>query len=487
MKKRNRKASETPDIEALCARHLNEEPHARHVAALVLQLFDALHGPLGLHRRDRVLLETAARLHDIGYASRPDDHVAAGIALIREHGLRGWTADRINDLTAIIALHGRLPAAPRLAERSRPDRVLRLGALLRIADALDHSHLQDTRILRVDLRDGMIRVRISLPAGSLSAERAMTKSDLWQQVFPIGIVFEPMRRKPRAACSERDTAWTAIRRLLQLQYNIMRTAARRAARDDDEEALHDLRIAVRALRRLLEAFARPLRKTSAAKALKHLRGFAKELGPARDLDVWISLLERPRFLAAIADEPHFLNGQRHLRDEAHAALRQALGAPETAHLFSLLGTLLRIELPGMADDTKPIGPLARKAVRAAWREIRANRKLAASRKSSNLHALRILLRKLRLLAHLVQPLLGADAPYLIETVHGLERNLGRIHDLDEALSRAGQTGTPGDLARALARRRRKECRLFRRAWKAFLDPAVQRRCRRAAKSTSARA
>jgi CHAD domain-containing protein len=37
---------------------------------------------------------------------------------------------------------------------------------------------------------------------------------------------------------------------------------RRTAEEDSEESLHDLRIALRCLRRLLGAFARPLRDTS---------------------------------------------------------------------------------------------------------------------------------------------------------------------------------------------------------------------------------
>lgn len=477
-------------MDELCRIHRNEEAHARHVAALAVQLFDAVRASFNLRRRDRLMLETAARLHDIGYADRPDDHVSAGIELVRRAGLRGFTEAQVDEITAIMALHGRLPDAnltgPLLEHAPRPDRVFQLGAILRVADALDHSHMQDSGILHVATADGMIRLRVSAPKDSGNPERAMAKSDLWQRVFSLGLVVEPMRRgfagRPRAS----DPARVAIRRLLLAQYHVLRTAIRRAARDDDEEALHDLRIAVRCMRRLIEAFAQPLRKTSAAACGEQLRGLAKHLGPARDLDVWVSLLDRPRYSVALAGASDFLAAQREIQRAARAALRAELDSETTRALLNRLGFLLRIELADAKQKSgRSFGPIARREVRAAWKSLLEKRKWATSRKPTALHALRIRIRKLRVLAVLVSPALGMEREWFIGALHELERNLGRIHDLDEALVRASKSQAPPALVSALSRRRRKETRRFRQTWEKFDQPAQRDRCKAVFRKTNA--
>ena len=482
--KRNPSVRKPPTVDDLCAAHQNEEPHARFVAACALQLFDALQTTFNLQKRDRRLLETAARLHDIGYAAKPDDHVDAGVALVRASGLRGFTTRQVEDIASIMALHGRLPdaqaAVSLMGRAGRPERIFQLGAILRIADALDHGHLQDSRIANIALQEGMIRVRVSAPLGSRSIERAMAKSDLWQRVFPLGIVFEARYRAPAAEPRPDAPAGEAIRRLMLAQYRVLRTAARLAARDDDEEALHDLRIAVRGLRRLLEAFEDPLRDTSAPRVAAELRAFAKRLGPARDLDVWVALLRRPRYREIFAAAPDFLAAQEQARQHARAALRAELDDASVSGMLSAFGYLLRIELLHAAPRLdRPFGRLVRKRIKEAWKHAMAKRRWAASRRSDKLHALRIRLRKLRLLAALTAPALRPEAEFMIKAVHDLERNLGRIHDLDEALKRASRADAPAGLIPALARRRRKELRRFREAWTNFATRRVERRCRAA--------
>lgn len=472
-----RKKITQPTVDELCATHRNEEAHARQVAALALHLFDAVRVPFNLHRRDRLLLETAARLHDIGYADHPEKHVSAGVELVRESGLHGFTDAQVNDIAAIMALHGHITGThlpDELMERStRPHRVFQLGAILRIADALDHSHMQDSKILRVVTANGMIRLHISAPRNSGNPERVMAKSDLWQRVFALGLVIEPVQRgiagRPRATMS----AQTAIRHLLLAQYNILRTAIRRAARSEDEEALHDLRIAVRSMRRLIEAFARPLRKTSAAADGEQLREFAKQLGPVRDLDVWVSILTRPRYAEFLVDAETFVAEQRKAQEEEHARLKEKLNAPELKTLLLHLGLLLRIEMTQPSQRaTRPFGPIARREVRSAWKALMEKREWALSRKPSTLHALRIRIRKLRTLASLVAPVLGADHKRFIFELRELERNLGRIHDIDEALTRAVDANAPPAFISALAKRRRREARQFRAAWIAFDQPTL---------------
>ena len=52
--------------EALGHKYRFDRDHGRHVADLAVQLFDALREDYGLGDRDRLLLQVAAILHDIG-------------------------------------------------------------------------------------------------------------------------------------------------------------------------------------------------------------------------------------------------------------------------------------------------------------------------------------------------------------------------------------------------------------------------------------
>lgn len=475
------KPMDHPTLEELCAAHRNEESHAQHVAALALRIFDAVSEPLQLSASDRPLLERAARLHDIGFADKPADHVAEGIAIVRRSGLKGVRARAIDEITAIMALHGRLPDAVLTGTRwervPRPSRILRLGAILRVADALDHGHLQDSRITDLRIADGMVRLYFTMPTGSRNAERAMAKSDLWQRVCPLGLVLVPRRHRRPGRIRAADPAGAVLRTLLLTHYRVLRISARRAARDQDEEALHDLRIAVRSLRRLLEAFERILRGTSARRVSKALRAFAKRLGPARDFDVWMGILQRPRFARSLQEHPAFLDRQSRGQAATQAALRVMLADETTQTLMEQLGFLLRIELQGCQapGSQKPFSAIARRALHAAWETFWNRRHLAKSNEPLKLHALRVRLRKLRLLAMLVRPDAPPVAADFIETLHDLERNLGRIHDLDEASRHAGKTDAPISLHHLIAKRRRKEWRSFRKAWRCFAasDPAAE--------------
>lgn len=479
MKRKRTSAEERPTVDDLCRVHRDERAHSQHVTEMALQVFDAVRPFFNLKRADRAVLETAARLHDIGYAARPDDHVAAGLEIVRREGLRGHTDRQVRAICAVMAMHSGSPAAlaaeELLRDAAHPDRLHRLGAILRVADALDTSHLQDARILRVARDEGMIRLRVAAPAGSGNAERAMAKSDLWQRVFALGLVIEPVRR-PAPRLRAAMPARTAIRRLLLEQYPRLRTALRRAAREDDEEALHDLRLALRAIRVLLEAFERPLRKTSAADVADAVRALARELGPARDMDVWIETLQRPSIKAALARHASFMDAQRRAHGESRAALRALLDRETARGLAHRLGFLVRIELGDPPGRFAPaFGSMARRVLRGMWKDLMKRREWVASRKPRKLHAFRIRLRKLRILASLVAPALQAGAHAVVDELRAMERLLGRIHDLDEALARAAACAeAPPALLPALARRRRARWRDFKETWSAFDTRATRR-------------
>src|SRR2546423_2285123 len=129
---------------------LESEPeHVLHVAKLSLLLFDQTWELHQLGADDRLILEAAGCLHDLGWSVSPGgkEHHKASARLIRE---RAWKA-LDPDAVALLALTARyhrqsLPDSRhhdfrRLSEPERT-RVQTLAGLLRIGDGLDRRHMQ---------------------------------------------------------------------------------------------------------------------------------------------------------------------------------------------------------------------------------------------------------------------------------------------------------------------------------------------------------
>jgi exopolyphosphatase/guanosine-5'-triphosphate,3'-diphosphate pyrophosphatase len=141
-----------------------DEPHARGVAHVALQLFDQLGSLHGLPPTARGILEAAAILHDVGHAVSPSRHHRHTYYLLQNADIAGFS-DHERMLVALVArYHRRSPP-----ERGRPDlqpltpgelrMVRRLVAILRVADALDRSHRQVVRSVRAVAAKGVVRVR----------------------------------------------------------------------------------------------------------------------------------------------------------------------------------------------------------------------------------------------------------------------------------------------------------------------------------------
>ena len=177
---------------------LEEEPHhVQQVSRLALELFDALEDLHSLGDHDRLLLESAALLHDIGWSVARDGkgHHRASARLIREHSWTVFNAESVTILAQVARYHRKsVPtleheefAALSPAERLR---VQQLAALLRIADGLDRSHQQRIQELAVELQPGRIIVRLATErTASRELAAAEKKSDLARSVFQREIEF----------------------------------------------------------------------------------------------------------------------------------------------------------------------------------------------------------------------------------------------------------------------------------------------------------
>lgn len=171
-----------------------DEAHASHVADLSLALFDSLKREHGLGERERLLLEVAAILHDIGSFIRTSGHHKHSEYIIQNSEVFGLSRGELTVVANVARYHRKAP--PSTAHLNyialpREDRVLvqKLAAIIRVADALDRGH--DQRILRANFERHEDRLVISAegPEGEappdLSLERLSLaeKGDMFEDVF----------------------------------------------------------------------------------------------------------------------------------------------------------------------------------------------------------------------------------------------------------------------------------------------------------------
>jgi len=149
---------------AFLSRFEADERHARQVAKLALALFDGLASVHRLPASARALLEVAALLHDVGASVSYHRHHKHSHYLIQNAELPGLTAKERDCVARVARFHRRTPPNPRhpdLAGLSPGDarQVLKLAALLRLADGFDRSHHQPVLGLRIQVGR---RVRVEL-------------------------------------------------------------------------------------------------------------------------------------------------------------------------------------------------------------------------------------------------------------------------------------------------------------------------------------
>jgi exopolyphosphatase/guanosine-5'-triphosphate,3'-diphosphate pyrophosphatase len=186
---------------ALGQKYRYDADHARNVAFLASRLFDELQAEHGLKPRDRLLLEVAAMLHDIGIFVTLRAHHKHSQYLLGASEIFGLSSDDQALVSNVARYHRRgLPQkshVPYMAlDREDRVRVNKLAALLRVANALDAEHGQKITELRVTRDDDAWVLEVT-GHGDLTMERLATtaRADLFAQVFGHELVF----RGPGAA------------------------------------------------------------------------------------------------------------------------------------------------------------------------------------------------------------------------------------------------------------------------------------------------
>ncbi len=178
----------------LLRKYHGDEKHAQYVRSVSCNLFDAMKKELGLDSHARMLLEVSALLHDIGMFIRADDHNYHSHYIIQHSEIFGLSKDEINIIAFIALFHrGKLvfykDSDVKLLPRESRLTILKLCAILRVADAFDRSHRQRFQDFSISFSKDSITIRIKRHT-NLNMERLAVaeKGVMFEDVFGYNIV-----------------------------------------------------------------------------------------------------------------------------------------------------------------------------------------------------------------------------------------------------------------------------------------------------------
>jgi exopolyphosphatase/guanosine-5'-triphosphate,3'-diphosphate pyrophosphatase len=190
-----------------------EAAHAKHVTALALQIFDQLaeqkarvkaapgmeFGP-----EQRLLLEAASLLHDVGYLINYAQHHKHSYHLIIHADLPGLTTSQTQVIANVARYHR--AADPKVRHRTfavlsdQSQALVRgLSGILRIADGLDRTHMQSVRGVGLKIEKGGAFFSVEADREpAVDVWGAVRKSALFKEVFELLPHFEWVKA-PRGA------------------------------------------------------------------------------------------------------------------------------------------------------------------------------------------------------------------------------------------------------------------------------------------------
>jgi exopolyphosphatase/guanosine-5'-triphosphate,3'-diphosphate pyrophosphatase len=190
------------NLVSFARRYHYEAEHAHQVMRLAGDLFDGTTALHGMGDEEKFYLEAAALLHDIGQFIAYSQHHKHSLYLILNGNLAGFSDREIAIIGNVARYHRKgypRTTHPEFASLSTEDRrvVVRLAALLRMADGLDYGHLSSIDRVRTEVTGRRVAFHATATRDCRAElDRAGRKADLFVETFGRKVSFTARRRRP---------------------------------------------------------------------------------------------------------------------------------------------------------------------------------------------------------------------------------------------------------------------------------------------------
>lgn len=171
-----------------------DEAHAVHVANHSMTIFDALVKEHGMNRRQRIMLEIAAILHDVGTYVKSSGHQKHGQYIVNNSDIFGLRQEEAFIIGNVINYHRGEPPSQSdieymMLQEEERILVLKMASILRVADALDRGHSQQVKKITVERRMETVVLHVDkIHDLSLEQMGLDEKGGMFQDVFGYKVI-----------------------------------------------------------------------------------------------------------------------------------------------------------------------------------------------------------------------------------------------------------------------------------------------------------
>ena len=175
---------------AIAKRYGSYQPHLKALFKLSDLIFDAMKKYHGMTKREKLLMETIAILHDCGKYISISDASDCSYTIIMSSEILGLS-HKEREIIAYTVAFNRKPLEPyeNLSDKFTPEEyviIVKLLAILKVANALDRSHKQKLKNVDMNVKDSKLYISIESNASYALEKGLFSKNaDFFEQIFSI--------------------------------------------------------------------------------------------------------------------------------------------------------------------------------------------------------------------------------------------------------------------------------------------------------------
>ncbi len=175
---------------SIAKRYGSYQPHLKALFKLSSEIFDAMKKYHGMGKRERILIQCIAILHDCGKYISLSEASSCSYTIIMSSEILGLS-HKERELVATTVEFNRKPVEPyeNLSDKFSQEEyliILKLLAILKVANALDRSHKQKIKNVSMKVKDRELVISIEANS-SLALEKGLFKknADYFEDIFSI--------------------------------------------------------------------------------------------------------------------------------------------------------------------------------------------------------------------------------------------------------------------------------------------------------------
>ncbi len=177
----------------IAKRYHTNRNHTQVMERMALTIYDKTKAVHGLGKRERLLLQISVLLHDCGKYINMSQSAECSYNIIMATEIIGLSHMEREILANIIRFNSGnvMPfeelAISSLLERTEYMTIIKLTAILRLANALDRSHKQKIREIKVNVKDNHVMQILVDTTEDLTLEQALfqEKAELFEEVYSL--------------------------------------------------------------------------------------------------------------------------------------------------------------------------------------------------------------------------------------------------------------------------------------------------------------